>query len=73
LTMGASGVWGLGPSDVYAVGSMGGRGGILHYDGQSWSLVAQTTSMAVNAIWGASSSDVFVAGQGGTILHYSKQ
>lgn len=54
-------VWGASASDVYAVGN-----GILHYNGRTWSKVA---NQAGYDVWGSSATDVFVVGSGGTILH----
>ena len=44
-----NGVWGSSSSDVYAVGQLGG---ILHYDGDSWSKMASGTSIGLSGIWG---------------------
>jgi hypothetical protein len=62
-------VWGSGPDDVYAVGSgwdPNGQGGLmLHWNGQSWSQVADPvlqTASDLNSVWGTGPGDVFVAG-----------
>jgi len=62
------GVWGISPSDVFAVGY---SGIILHYDGGSWNYMTSRISNQLNDVWGSSSSDVFAVGASGTILHYN--
>ncbi len=62
-----SGVWGSGPSDVFAVGS---SGTILHYDGSTWSLMSSGTSQDLYDVWGSDAADLWVTGDAGTILHY---
>jgi len=56
-------VWGSAPDNVYAVG----RGALLHYDGQEWSILDDEETYY--GVWGSSASDVFVVGDGG-IHHY---
>ena len=79
-----SGVWGSSPTDVFVVGegwgSAGRREVILHYDGNSWSLMDGGTTYGLASVWGSSPSDVFAVGGGwvapeyteyrGVILHY---
>ncbi|MSP61801.1 MAG: hypothetical protein EXR72_16000 [Myxococcales bacterium] len=60
------GVWGAGPSDVYAAGS---NGTILHYDGQTWTREMVKTTEDLSGVWGSGPNDVFIVGGGGTILH----
>jgi hypothetical protein len=69
------GVWGSGPSDIYAVGE---GGTILHYNGTAWSKVDPQVSMSpplgqrwLNAVWGTSSTDVYVVGELWTLLHFN--
>ena len=57
-------VWGTSGDDVYAAG----RGNILHYDGQAWTVV-QTTDQFLAGVWASSALDVFVVGAGGLIFH----
>ena len=65
VSQGLFGVWGSGPSDVFAVGA---GGTILHYDGKSWS--SQTIgTQDLLGVWGSGPADVFAAGSG-TVLHY---
>jgi len=64
-------VWGAASDDVWSGGGDGmisGSGVILHYDGMTWSQVAQVHD-TVSAIWGSSSSDVWFAG-GFSIWHW---
>jgi hypothetical protein len=62
-----SGVWGTGPSDVYATGA----GIVLHYDGNTsgvWTQVATPANpaLSVEAVWGTGPGDVFILADGGT-------
>ncbi|HEX5060313.1 MAG TPA: hypothetical protein VFV99_13185 [Kofleriaceae bacterium] len=61
-----SGVWGSGPSDVYATA----EAKLLHYNGTAWSDAGLVTTHKLTKVWGASASDVFVVGEGGAIYHY---
>jgi len=65
-----NGVWGAG-NEFFAVG---GSSTIIHYDGQSWSIMDSPVEKAYfKCIWGSSASDVFVGGSKGgkgIILHY---
>jgi hypothetical protein len=56
-------IWGTSGTDVYAAG----RGGILHYDGQEWTVV-QTTDEFLAGVWASSALDVFVVGAEGLIF-----
>lgn len=68
---GMYGVWGLGPYDVFAVGSeAGGSTVILRYDGATWTPMTSNSTAALFAVWGSSPTDVLAVGSGGTILHY---
>jgi hypothetical protein len=60
------GIWGSGPSDVYAVGD---KGTILHDKSGTWTAETSGTSGTLYGVWGASASDVWAVGEGGTILH----
>lgn len=65
------GIWGSSPSDIYAIGL---DGGLVHYDGQSWSRQDIGKEFACpgagcwQALWGTSSSDIYLVGR--TILHF---
>ena len=67
-------VWGTSGTDVFAVGK---SGTILHYDGSTWSPMANVTTNWLNAVWGSSGSDVFTVGfafdepKSAVILHYN--
>jgi hypothetical protein len=50
-------VWGFSASDVYATG-YAPNGGLLHYDGSTWSAIAPDGSI-FQALWGSSPSDIF--------------
>src|SRR6185312_3004655 len=63
-------VRGLGPTDVWAV-SLGG--GVLHFDGTSWSLTATLpvpSGGTLTSIWPISATDVWTVGTSGFISHY---
>ncbi len=65
-----NGVWGVSPTDIFAVGE---AGRILHYDGNVgnvWSLMDSGVTDDICSVWGLSSLNVFATGQNGTILHY---
>lgn len=71
---GLFGVWGSGPSDVFAVGSYNT---ILHYDGNIegiWTRVDREPSLTtLYDVWGAHAENVIVVGGQGTMLHYDGQ
>ncbi len=65
------GVWGISPTDVFAVGSGYEASGssyiptgnvILHYDGASWSTLANGSTTALYGVWGSSATNVLAAG-----------
>ncbi len=60
-----TGIWGSSSTDMFAVGP-GVYGGILHFDGISWSFMDGKGS----GVWGSSSSDVYTVGPACSILHY---
>jgi hypothetical protein len=60
-------VWGLGPTDVFAVGD---NGTILHYNGSTWTPQTSGTLNSLQGVWGSGPTDVFAVGSNGTILHY---
>lgn len=61
------GIWGTAPDNIYAVGY---PREILHYDGESWRLMAVAPDSPVYAIWGTGDSDIFAVGDDGLIIHY---
>jgi len=68
-----NGVWGSGPSDVYAVGD---NGTVLHYDGNvdgDWTAVTTPAdaSAPVNGVWGSGPGDVYLlAASGLDLVHW---
>jgi hypothetical protein len=60
-TLSLAAVWGSGPDDVFAVG----WGGVLHYDGTSWSPFSFPFSVQLYAAWGSSGHDVIAVGNAG--------
>ena len=66
-----SGVWGTGPSNVYAVGQ---NGSIAHFNGSSWtSAVVNPPSGATgyHGIFGVSASNIYAVGNGGLVEHFN--
>ncbi|HRI52764.1 MAG TPA: hypothetical protein PLW65_21530 [Pseudomonadota bacterium] len=63
-----NGVWGSGPSDVWAVGNSI----VLHYDGKTWSQspIDTSGSLYLNAVWGSGPKDVWSVGLRGAIRRY---
>ncbi|MCF8142736.1 MAG: hypothetical protein K9N21_02325 [Deltaproteobacteria bacterium] len=68
------GIWGSSGSDVFAVGAYINEfwddHPIAHYDGSSWSAMANDTTNGLYGVWGSSASNVFAVGANGTILYY---
>ncbi len=72
------GLWGAGPDDVYAVGSVAGRNGFVwHDDGAGWRALPLPDDLPANAardtpsffkVWGTSADDVWVVGGQGVVL-----
>jgi len=60
-------VWGLNPTDVFAVG---GAGHIVHYDGVTWIHQPSIAQHTLKGVWGSSATDVFAVGAESTVLHY---
>ncbi|HEX2210591.1 MAG TPA: hypothetical protein VHG93_23120 [Longimicrobium sp.] len=65
-------LWGTSPTNLYGLGG----GGVMRYDGTSWTQVA-TTPYGLREIWGSGPDDVWAVGGGyhnggpeGTVLHY---
>lgn len=72
------GVWGAGPSDLWAVGGNGFRDGqatVLRFDGSAWRKVElpalqHPDVFAFYKVWGSGADDVYVVGQRGVVLHW---
>ncbi|MDM8549267.1 hypothetical protein QUF72_04280 [Desulfobacterales bacterium HSG2] len=60
-------VWGTSAENVYVVGQ---SGTILHYDGETLTLMESGTYFELRGIWGSSADDIFAVGGGGTIIRY---
>jgi hypothetical protein len=60
------GVWGSGPTDLYAVGL---AGTLLHGDTNALQPAPSGTQVPLFAVWGSGPSDVYAVGGSGTILH----
>lgn len=59
------GVFGISPTDVYAVGD---NGTLLHYDGSTWSRQESGTTANLQNIWGVG-KDLYITGNAGAVLH----
>ena len=71
------GVWGSGPSDVWAVGGdpqgLGPAPALCHWNGEGWSIEAappEADGRILYKVWGTAQDDVWAVGQGGLLLHY---
>jgi len=58
-------VWGRGPSDVYAVGRLGF---VMHFDGVSWTRLANDTQRTLFTIHGNDSTVVATGGAGDAVI-----
>lgn len=74
------GIWGRGPDDVYAVGSVAGRNGFIwHFDGEAWIELDVAASELPTSpegdtpgffkVWGDARGGVWVVGDDGLVLH----
>jgi hypothetical protein len=61
------GMWGSGPTDVWAVGQ---RGLLLHFDGAEWTPVPSGVDVDLLSIWGTARDDVYVAMGTSELLHF---
>ncbi|MDD5311412.1 MAG: fibronectin type III domain-containing protein [Dehalococcoidia bacterium] len=63
-------VWGSSTNNIFAVGN---NSSVLHYDGNSWSVmsVPPGTPSVCMSVWGSSGTDVIVAGYGSNIIRYN--
>ena len=64
-----AGVWGTGPTNVFAVGD---KGTLQRFDGLQWNTEAIGTGLPFPDIWGTSATNVFIVGSNGMILHRGK-
>ncbi|MFL5385501.1 MAG: hypothetical protein ACJ8GN_23510 [Longimicrobiaceae bacterium] len=64
-----NGVWGLGGTNVYAVGS---AGTVLHWTGGAWvpEFDVDLGTADLRSVWGFSANDVWVVGDSGRIAHF---
>lgn len=60
-------VWGTSDENVFAVG---GRGTILHFDGDQWTPMESGTDVDLHGVWGTAGGPVYAVGDQGTILRY---
>lgn len=70
VAAGASGLWGFGPGDVWAVGF----DALAHWNGAAWLDTSPDSSsnfiIAAQSVWGAAPDDVWAVGALGTIDHW---
>jgi len=66
------GVWGSASDDVYAVGGDYWGGGIIHYDGEHWTVVDSGIQSQLIDIWGTSAKDIYAVGFGYRIFHFGE-
>jgi hypothetical protein len=78
-SMQVAAMWGNGPNDVWAVGSVeseGVSGAAVHWDGTRWSAVTTLSSTDLAnrfvSVWSSSSNDVWIGTEGG-VLHWDGQ
>jgi hypothetical protein len=65
-------VWGPAPDDLYAVGGLPDQGGVMHFDGQTWSqLDLGVTVPVLHWAHGFDADDVTIVGRGGTVIHWN--
>jgi len=70
------GVWGAGPTDVWAVGGVtnpvsGSFPTVLHYDGSTWTDASPgLPGGRLLDAWGSGPADVWAVGELGTVLHW---
>lgn len=65
------GIWGSAPNDIWMAG---GSSKIAHYDGTTWTEVANSLAGHFNAIWGSAANDIWAVGSingaTGGVVHY---
>lgn len=59
------GIWGTSGSDIFTIG---GSGGISHYDGSNWTAQSSVTTDHLHGVFGFSNTHVSVVGDNGTII-----
>jgi len=64
--MGAEGIWGFGPDDVWV--SDGDE--LTHFDGAGWELTELDFVAEASVLWGLAPDDLWGVGTPGGILHY---
>jgi hypothetical protein len=66
------GVWGSGPSDVWAVGGSlaSHTGTILRWNGSAWSTAPSGATPVLAGVWGSGPSDVWAVGDRGAVVHW---
>jgi hypothetical protein len=66
---------GTGPADAWAVGDTATGGGIMHWDGTSWtttfSLPSGDNGSGLLSVWASSASDAWAVGIAGAVVHWN--
>ena len=62
------GMWGTGPSDIWAVGD---GGTALHYDGQTWALQNTGTKTNLNGVYAPAAGVAVIVGDSGLVLRWN--
>lgn len=69
------GIYGFGPSDIWAVGEWGIDNNsyalISHWDGKTWTTTKYREFSRLTTIWGTDSKNIYALGRGGLLLHYN--
>ncbi len=70
-----NGVWAADETNVYVVGEVidFSMSSIIHWDGNSWSLMPNEASARLSDVYGFAPDDIFAVGKASTILHYDGQ
>lgn len=69
-----NGIYGLGPNNIWTVGSndiLGGRPEVWRWNGSSWTSLDPGYNGSLNGVWASSSTDVYACGDAGIIFHYT--
>lgn len=64
-------VWGPAPDDLYAVGGAPDQGGVMHFDGETWSRLELGVNVPLlNWAHGFGPDDITIVGRGGAVIHW---
>lgn len=60
-------VWGTAANNLWAAGY---NGGLIRFDGMTWTKVSTGITQNISALWGSSANDVWAVVDGGKFLHF---